>query len=55
MKFYTTSQLIKQYYDILDNNDYKVQDLYQQYNYELYQKHYVEVTDYYMTSMLNQS
>ena len=55
MKFYTTSQLIKQYEDAIFNHDHEMLDLYNEYNRKLSKDYYVEVKGYYTPPMLNNS
>ena len=55
MKFYTASQLIKQYEDVIVNHEREMLDLYDEYNRKLSKDYYVEVKGYYTPSMLHNS
>ena len=55
MKFYTASQLIKQYEDVIVNHEREMLDLYDEYNRKLSKDYYVEVKGYYTPPMLHNS
>ena len=55
MKFYTASQLIKQYEDVIVNHEREMLDLYDEYNRKLSKYYYVELKCYYTPSMLHNS